>query len=409
MRKPLIAAMAVVSLVLSGCSGQPATTPVPPSETPGTIPSQPPANQTPPPEPVKPPEPPKPVKREAPHPVRGIHFSGWYAGSPDLAGDLLKWAKGAGLNTLVLDIKAEDGNISWESDIPMAREIGSNMRKIGDIEKAIKEYHDMGFWVVGRIVVFNDKYLYRAHREWTIPGFNGGDYSFMDPAKDGVYEYNMAIARAAVKAGVDEIQWDYIRYPYNKEAQPFMDAHTTKESRIEAINGFLRKSVKELHEQGVKVSADVFGLTTSVEMGDDMKIGQDYKSIAEIVDYISPMAYPSHYAAGTYGIANPNASPYETVKGSMAKALERSNGIPLEKHRPWLQDFSIHGVSYGPDQVVAQIKAVNELGIQSWLLWDPSNKYNRSLDFNKLKFEPVAQPATPPAANPQAPSTNKNN
>lgn len=414
MRKPLIAALVAGALVMTACSGKPATTtPVDPPTPPGNTTPAP--TPEPPKEPPKPePEPPKPVKREAPNPSRGIHFSGWYAGSPDLAGPLLQWAKDAGLNTLVLDIKAEDGKLSWESDIPMAKEIGSNTRKVGDLEKAIKEYHDMGFWVVGRIVVMNDKFLYRARPEWTIPGFSGGDYSFMDPTKEGVYEYNMDVARAAVKAGVDEIQWDYIRYPYQKEAQPFIDANTTRESRVKAINDFLSKSVKELHSLGVKVSADVFGLTTSVEIGDDMKIGQDYQSIAEIVDYIYPMVYPSHYAPHTYGIPDPNSNPYGTVSASMAKAVERTPGMPLEKHRPWLQDFTMGGVHYGPAEVTAQIKAIQELGINSFMLWDPTNKYNRTVDFNQINFKPVKRepapeaptPAPAPApASPQAPQT----
>jgi hypothetical protein len=127
-----------------------------------------------------------------------------------------------------------------------------------------------------------------------------------------------------------------------------------------------------------------------------MKIGQDYRSIAAIVDYISAMAYPSHYAPGTYGIADPNRDPYATVKGSMSKALERSPGVPLEKHRAWLQDFSMGGVHYGPAQVTAQIKALHDLGLHSFLLWDPSNQYNRTLNFSEMKFPPA--PKEPPKA-----------
>ncbi|MFZ5814818.1 MAG: putative glycoside hydrolase [Bacillota bacterium] len=394
MRKPVLTILLIGSLLLAACSGKPAdgpkTEPAPSSQqnpTPAQPPSagetaQPPTQPAPtapepakPAEPSKPAEPPKPVKREMPKPVRGILVTGWYAGTPHLVWPLLDWAKEAGINTIVLDIKAEDGFLSWESDIPLAREIGANKRKIADLPKFIAEVKERGFWVSGRIVVMNDQWLYKARPEWGIPGFPGGPYSFMDPKNENVWRYNLDIAKAAIAAGVDEIQWDYIRYPeklvdgYNK--------NTTAEYRTSHINSFFKRSMEELKPLGVVVGADLFGLTTSVAEGDDMEIGQDYRQAAEILDYVAAMAYPSHYAPNTYGLPNPNAAPYETIKHSLGKAIERTPGIPLEKHRPWIQDFSMGGVTYGPDEVMAQVRALEELGIHSFMLWDPSCKFTR--------------------------------
>jgi len=379
----LVVAGLVAIVLLSACSGirpaAPATGPAPQAV---GAPAEPPK---PAPEPPKPaPEPPKVAERTIPSSVRGIHVSGWVAGTADLIGPLLTWAKSAGLNTVVLDVKAEDGKLSWNSDVALAIEAGANARKIGDIAKLVEQMHEQGFWVVGRIVVMNDQYLYRARPAWTIPGFPGGAYSFMDPKNHNVWRYNIDIARAAVQAGMDEVQFDYIRYPeklvagYNKD--------TGAELRTGAITGFLKQAVAELKPSGVKVSADLFGLTTSVATDDDMQIGQDYRQVAEIVDYVSAMVYPSHYAPGTYGIPNPDRAPYETVKQSMAKALQRTEGIPMAKHRPWIQDFtypSAGALKYGPAEIRAQVSALQELGITAFLLWDPSNRYTRGVDFAK--------------------------
>jgi hypothetical protein len=424
MRKTVATALAVVSavsLVLTGCGGgakepapaappavqaptTPATNPDPAQP---TQPADPPKTETP-----KPPEPPKQPARQMPKQVRGIMLSGWYAGSPDLYKPLLDWAKSAGINTVVLDIKAEDGKISWETDIPLAKEIGSNERKIGDIKALMADLHERGFWVAGRIVTMNDQYLYRARPSETIPGFSGGAYSFMNPESKVVYDYNMAIAKAAIAAGVDEIQWDYIRYPYNKEAQPFMDAHTTNATRRAAIVGFVKNSISDMRQikPEIKVSVDIFGLTTSVDEGDDMKIGQDYREIAEIADAVGPMMYPSHYAAGTYGLANPNAAPYETIKRSMEDALRRTIGVPVEKHRPWIQDFNYDGVIYGPDKVMAQVQALRDMGVTQFMLWDPSNKYTRGVKFEDVtvtvpKLEPFTKPKAPETQTPPAGQT----
>jgi len=318
--------------------------------------------------------------RQMPDPVRGLHLSGWYAGSPDLVWPLLDWAKAAGINTIVLDLKAEDGYLSWESDIPLAQEIGANMRKIADLPAFIAEAHERGFWVAGRIVVMNDQWLYKARPEWAIPGFDGGAYSFMDPANENVWKYNVDVAKEAIAAGVDEIQFDYIRY--SEHLRDGYNGHdTTAEQRTKPINDFLRYAMAELKPLGVVVGADLFGLTTSVAEGDDMQIGQDYRQVAEIVDYVAPMVYPSHYDAWTYGLENPNAAPYETVYNSMQRALERTQGLPIEKHRPWIQDFSLGGITYGAAEVMAQVQALSDLGIHSFMIWDPSNKYSRDVSF----------------------------
>ncbi|MBP2016663.1 hypothetical protein J2Z79_000036 [Symbiobacterium terraclitae] len=327
----------------------------------------------------EPSQPQKPV-RTMPNPVRGLHLSGWYAGSPDLVWPLLDWAWEAGINTIVLDLKAEDGYLSWESNVPLAQEIGANLAKIRDLPAFIAEAHERGFWVAGRIVVMNDQWLYKARPEWAVPGFDGGAYSFMDPANENVWTYNIDIAKEAIAAGVDEIQFDYIRYSEHLR-DGYNGKDTTAEYRTGNINAFLRRAMEELKPLGVVVGADLFGLTTSVAEGDDMEIGQDYRAVMEIVDYVAPMVYPSHYAPWTYGLENPNAAPYETVYNSMSRALARTEGLPIEKHRPWIQDFSLGGITYGPAEVMAQVQALRDLGIESFMLWDPSNKYTREISF----------------------------
>jgi hypothetical protein len=378
MSKRLLAALLMSTLALTACSTK-LGLPKQPEPAPKIDP-QPQA----PPEPVKAPEPPKPKPKEAPKPVRGITVSGWYAGSPDLVWPLLDWAKTAGINTIVLDLKAEDGLLSWESNNPLAKEFGANEKKIGDLGGFIKQAHEKGFWVAGRIVCFNDKKAYQARPAWRIPGFEGQGYAFIDPKNQEAQDYNISIAKEAVQLGIDEIQFDYVRYP--EKWVPGYNKDTTFEYRTGNINGFLKRAYSELKPLGVVVGADLFGLTTSVEPGDDMKIGQDYKSVAEIVDYVAAMAYPSHYAPGTYGIANPDADPYGTVKASLGAAIAKTPGIPLEKHRPWIQDFTYPApgaVKYGPEQVLAQVRALKELGIESFMLWDPANKYSRAVNFNK--------------------------
>lgn len=386
-----VAALMTGAVLLSACASQPITQPTPTTPAPVVVTPRPIEEPTPnPPEkpPEKPPEeptpPPPPVvkKMELPKEVRGIQVTGWIAGTSETLDSLLTWAREAGINAVVVDLKAEDGKLTWNSDIPLAKEIGANVPKVADFPKTVAKFHENGFWVIGRIVVFNDPVLYRARPDWVIPGLEGTGYSFLKPMETQVWDYNLEIAKAATEAGVNEIHFDYIRFSerliagYNKD--------TTSEFRTGHINDFLKQAVQVLKPLDVYVSGAVFGLTTSVVEGDDMKLGQDYRMIAEIVDFISPMIYPSHYDRGTYGLDDPDKAPYETVKRSMEAALQRTEGIPIEKHRPWIQDFAYPAqgyMNYGKEEVEAQIRALHELGINSYLIWDPVSKFTRTVKF----------------------------
>ncbi len=359
--------------------------------------------------PPAPPEPPKPVKK--PVAVRGLYLTGYSAGSEVKLREILAFIKPAGLNSLVIDAKDDDGLITWETDIPLAIEIGANSRKIKDIEGVLKLLHDNDIYTIARVVVFVDPVLAKGRPSWAILNGqwkDGRGLAWSNPYNENVWKYNAEVAKAAAKAGFKEIQFDYVRFP-EKNIEG-INHNVSMEKRVNAINSFLTYAKKELAEYPVYVSADVFGLTTTVT--DDMKIGQDYASLAGIVDYISPMIYPSHYGPGNYGLRDPESSPRETVYGSMIKGQEKTPDLKPEVHRPWIQDFSLR-VKYGKDQVEAQLRGLAEAGITTFMVWDPANRYTRSVDYSLIdQIKPLPKPEAeapkpgpPKPAPPPAPTT----
>jgi len=316
-------------------------------------------------------------------PVRGLYLTGWSAGLDGKFYELLKYAKSSGLNAMVIDVKDDDGLITFPSKIPLAQEIGSNSHKIKDIAARVKTLKENGIYPIARIVVFVDPVLAAKRPAWAILNGKFKDrrgLAWTNPFNREVWKYNVDVAKEAVAAGFKEIQFDYVRFP--EKNIPGVTEGVGKEKRVEAIAGFLRYARQELEPLGVFVSADVFGLTTTVV--DDMKIGQDYATVAGIVDYICPMVYPSHYNPGLFGLKNPNANPYETVYQSMLNARKKTPDLPLEKHRPWIQDFSLYGIHYGRAEVEAQIRALAKAGIHQFILWDPSNRYTRGVDYSLI-------------------------
>lgn len=378
MAKRWIAAVLACGLTLWGCRGAHVTPAKMPAREPNLKAAAPAAD----------PEPRKtaPVQapaapRSRPHvDIHGLYMTGWIAGSQQFY-ELVSYMKASGLNAVVIDAQDDDGVISWETEIPLAREIGAHERKVPDIEERLRYLKENGIYTIARVVVYADPLLGEKRPDLAIQGGRFIDtrgIRWPDPYNEQVWAYKIEIAKEAARRGFEEIQFDYIRFPEHR-IQGY-NAGVPVMRRTGAVEGFLRRAVAELHPLGVHVAADLFGLTTSVAEGDDMEIGQDYAAIAAIVDYVLPMVYPSHYAPGTYGVADPNAEPGRIVYESLVAAQKKTWQLDARKHRPWIQDFT-YGKVYTAADIEEQIRGLARAGIYQWVLWDPHNRYTRGVNY----------------------------
>ncbi|MHB0978572.1 MAG: putative glycoside hydrolase [Thermoleophilia bacterium] len=312
-------------------------------------------------------------------PVKGIFISSWIAGSPELFAKQVALADRTEINAMVIDVKDATGYVSYDTNVALADELGLEEHRIKDMDALMATLREHGIVPIARIVAFNDPKLSAARPEWGVQHKDGGlwkddsknRHSYTNPYNREVWEYLVELAEDAADHGFREIQWDYVRFPSDGKISdavyPGRDG-----SKEDAIAAFLAFSRERLEKKGVWVSADVFGLTVHVR--DDLGIGQRIEKVARNVDIVSPMVYPSHYDPGAYNIKNPNREPYKIIKNAMADAGRRLSGTGAIV-RPWLQDFSLYGVTYGVEEVKAQIKAVEEQGYVEWILWDPAVKY----------------------------------
>lgn len=309
--------------------------------------------------------------------VKGIYISGWAAGDKNKITELLNFVDNSILNAVVLDIKDERGDVSYNTDVKLATEIGSDKNKIKDINNLLIELHKRNIYVIGRVVVFKDPLLAVKKPDLALKLHSAKDNvtynseNWVDPAHREVRKYNIELAREAIELGFDEIQFDYIRYPALAN-KPIVAVLNDSRPKGQLINGFLQEASDELGEFNRPLSIDVFGLTTSVN--NDMGIGQELVELAKIIDIISPMVYPSHYSDGVYGLDSPDREPYRTVYRSLKDGLEKIKGQNGVRIRPWLQDFTLNH-SYNQEEILAQIRAVNDLGIDEWLFWNPRSNY----------------------------------
>jgi hypothetical protein len=313
--------------------------------------------------------------------VRGLYLNAWAAGSSQRLDRLIEIARTTEINAFVIDVK-EGGEVSYRSRVPLVRAIGADREYIGDVRGMLRKLRANGIYPIARIVVFKDGVLAKARPDWAVHHQNGGDwidndgYRWVDSYNGNVWEYNIAIAREALELGFSEVQWDYVRFPDVPSALMRTALWPAQEGRSKAdgIRDFLLHSRERLSSYNVPITADVFGLTTSVRT--DMGIGQLWEKMSDATDVLLPMVYPSHYARGSYGIAQPNAQPYEIIRTALEYGVKRSAAIPnAATIRPWLQDFTLGQPRYGPAHVRAQIDAVYDAGLEEWVLWHPGSSY----------------------------------
>lgn len=416
--------------------------------------------------------------------VKGIYVSGPMAGTAGMD-NLIALVDRTELNALVIDVKNDDGYLTCELDVPLAEQIGSEKHYIKDLPALVQTCKEKNIYLIARVVAFKDPILAEKMPEWSLHNSDGSIFrdksglAWVNPYRKEVWEYLASVGEAAIKAGFDEVQYDYVRFSTDSRMKQVDFGDSTKgRTKTEAISGFTLYASERIHAAGGRISADVYGVV--IDSKEDQQIvGQNYMEMSRSLDAISPMIYPSHYGPYNYQIPVPDAQPYDTVlaamqaskmvlagldpktgkkpdpadvsgndavdaaivggeavsgnnaadaqatedaqaaedaaadsqstsgttavsgndaaqdaKGAQAAEDAAAKTFALSKEeiaqldpttgvqaavRPWLQDFTatwVKGhISYGPEEIRAQIQAVYDAGYEEWILWNAANRY----------------------------------
>jgi hypothetical protein len=316
--------------------------------------------------------PPKRTGPPVPEEIRGVHVTMALA---SLDGKLAEYTRIPGINTIQLDVKDENGEVAFHRLAPpLARRVGSAMRYYDPV-KAAKQVHSEGLFLIGRVVCFEDPILAKGRPDLAIRTSGGGVWEndaglgWTNPYEKRVWDYNLRIAQAAARAGFDEIQFDYVRFPSDGHIESAVFPGKRNEAMGVTIARFAHYATKRLKPMGVRVSVDVFGLSATRDLG----IGQSPRRLSKIVDAIYPMVYPSHYGSGEYGLRSPVSVPGRTV-GRSLRDFRRQMRRGKAQLVPWLEDFSFNGTTT-LTHVQEQIRAARRWKSGGFLLWNPSGVY----------------------------------
>ena len=311
--------------------------------------------------------------RPLPVEIRGVHVTGALASLPGKFREYVGY-KRYGLNTIELDVKDEGGEIGFSpSDVPLARTVGAT-RRFYDPKALVGLAHRNGIYMIGRVVCFQDPKLAQGRPDLAVQRPDGSVWTtnaglgWVNPYDRRVWDYCVSVAEAAARAGFDQIMFDYVRFPSDGDVGSAVYPGKTSVARGRVIADFVAYAKKRLEPRGTRVSAAVFGLSATRDLG----IGQVPRWISKDVDSLSPMSYPVLYGDGELGLESPGAQPGETVFRTLTDFRRQVKGSRAQLV-PWVQDWD-----YAPQEVLAQIAAARLQGAKGYLLWNASGLYTKA-------------------------------
>lgn len=320
--------------------------------------------------------------------VKGIYIP---SSKVDNYEDYIAMAKRTNVNSFVIDVKSDHGYLTFASNNEKLVKMGCVLANppIEDIQKVMKRLYEEDIYPIARIVTFKDNVATEHFPNLAMKNLDGQTFTtrtgdkWLNPYNKENWDYILEVCKEAIKVGFKEIQFDYIRFHESMtEERVQLEPDKTKS---EAITEFVAFMCDNLEEYGVSVSADVFGAII-MSKTDGENVGQNFVELSKHLDYICPMIYPSHYAAGTFGIEYPHIQCYDIILRSMELAEDKLMENPREQRkaqiRPWLQDFTLAGMTpyqfYGEEQIRSQIQGTYDAGVDEWLFWNASGKYTEA-------------------------------
>ncbi len=317
--------------------------------------------------------------------AKGLYLSVYGIGSQELRKDALALIDKTELNALVIDVKGDRGLVPYRSAALARAGLGpQKIITVADMPALLQDLKARGLYLIARIVTFKDEALATLHPQWAVRDAQGAVWkdreglAWIDPFQSAAWAHSLDMAEEAAQLGFDEVQFDYVRFPDAlglSFSQPNQGPQG-EAARIAAITGFLSAARQRLSPYNAFISADIFGYVSWNH--NDTQIGQQLEALADGVDYLCPMLYPSGFHLGIPEHRNPMEAPYEIVEHSLRRAMQRT-GLPGVRFRPWLQafrDYAFDHRDFGAQEIRRQIQASDSVGSAGWLLWNPRNRYD---------------------------------
>lgn len=323
-------------------------------------------------------------------PVRAVYMPGLQLKNVDVFLDRLE---GSVINTVVIDYKDDYDQILFPSKAVDETLPDASYPLLDNPEEFIAKFKERGLRLIARIVVFKSNQYASQYPDQSVVD-SSGDLFYSDegywvsPHSRQMWQYIVKLSNEALAYGFDEIQYDYVRFPVSYGT--VIDLRSPEgENRVAAIQKFIMYAQNNLNDRNALIGSDIFGWS-AVSITDE-GIGQHWEAMSAVSDIICPMLYPSLYTSGNLGLDRPWREPYEVIKRSTEYALERNANIQTPGLiRPWLQAYDAF-IDFNEEEVAEQVRALHDLGIYEYMLWNPDGHYKLG-GLNDLQKDRPASP-----------------
>ncbi len=323
--------------------------------------------------------------------IKGIYLPAYVVGNEERFNPIFENIKKSCINAIVVDVKDEIGRITFRMDNDFVKSKKTIEPQIKDIDAIVKLCKDNDIYLIARVSSFLDNYITKLDSTLAVHRKDGKyyrdntGYYWLNPYNEEVKKYLVEIGKGCAKAGFDEVQYDYFRFSADAGMRyvVFSEEETKNRTKIDMITELAQDIYLELIPENIFVSIDVFGSIMN-SYKDQNSIGQEYQTLLKHSDYLCPMVYPSHYANKTFNLDIPDLYPYEAIKNALETSkntIEKTydNFAHYGQVRPWLQGFTAIWLpehkSYDVNEYKEQIRAVEEAGIEEWLVWQQGGVY----------------------------------
>ena len=276
-----------------------------------------------------------------------------------------------GIDAVVIDVKDEFGTVLHDTEVPRAHELGA-VKAFYDIDDVVVELDQHEMYKIARVVVFQDSPSARAEPDHAVRNEDGTMWEtangqhWLDPTDPASYEYSIELAAEACNRGFDEVQFDYVTFPFGGDMSSVtFDGAYTEEVRVASIVAYLERAYTVLEPLECAVAANVLAIT--LESHSDEGVGQRPGPMSRVADVLSPMIYTSNYGPGWKGFEDPNDHAVEIVDAALLAGTRKLEGSAY--YRPWLQTWGID-----TNTVRAVERAAEDYGM-GWMLWSNASTY----------------------------------
>lgn len=313
-----------------------------------------------------------------------------------------KMLKDKNMNSIVIDMKDDYGLLRYDTKDPLVKEKGSVTQYKIDLDHFVKEFKADNTYLIARIVTFKDKSLsqYAGGKYAVVDAKSGAvwrgirgtekvtnedgteryvtnyyDEYWVDPYCQEVWEYNVAIAKELIARGFDEIQFDYIRFPTDgtnlaNARYRWKDEGMDKESALISFLSYARANID------APIGIDIYGANGWYRSG--TRTGQDAEMLAEYVDVIGPMFYPSHFEQSFLNYAPVSDRTYRIYYyGTFRNTILCRNRAII---RPWVQSFylnvSYDRTYYNSSYIEKEFFGTRDSVNRGYMCWNNSGDYS---------------------------------